>query len=328
MTRSTSDRPGEFALIRDIFAPLSGGGAFELSDDAALLSPQDGKEFVLTADAIVEAVHFRKGDPPETIARKLLRVSLSDLAAKGAAAQSWLMTLALPEWPDGNWLERFAKGLAQDQAIYGIALMGGDTVSIRGPLVLSATMIGSVPQGTMVRRKGAAPDELVFVTGTIGDAGGGLEILSADEGTQEDWQTELIERYQVPQPRVSFGQGLRGIATSALDVSDGLIADLQHIADVSKVKVEVQLEEIPLSTALVRLWGDGEPARVKAATSGDDYEIAFTAKASSEGAIQELAQRTRTRVGRIGRVTEGSGVQFVAADGRRIALDRKGYAHF
>ncbi|HUO93343.1 MAG TPA: thiamine-phosphate kinase [Rhizomicrobium sp.] len=326
MTSGKADgRPGEFALIAELFAPLSAKapGAFGLTDDAAVLAPPPGHELVLKTDAIVEGVHFFKDDPADTVGRKALRVNLSDLAAKGAEPVGYLMALLLPAWPDIVWLRAFADGLAADQARFGLALMGGDTSSTPGPLAVSISAFGVVPEGAMIRRAGAAPGDLVFVTGTIGDAGGGLAVLKEN---RSDEFPSLVARYRQPEPRLALGRALRGVASAALDVSDGLIADLRHIADVSNVRIEVEAERVPLSNTLRKLWGDD--AVVRAATSGDDYEIAFTVKPALRSEVDASAARAGVVVTEIGRVTKGEGVALLDRAGKKIAIARDGYTHF
>jgi thiamine-monophosphate kinase len=329
MTSSSSDKPGEFELIGRLFAPLAVGarGAFGLTDDAAVIVPPAGEELVVTTDALVEGVHFLRGDPASSIAKKSLRVNLSDLAAKGAKPISYLLALSLPDWPDLAWLEAFARGLGEDQHEFGISLIGGDTTRTPGPFTLAITALGSVPRGTMIRRAGAAVGDLVFVSGTIGDAGGGLAILKGDGASISAVARDaLIARYREPSPRLSLG--LRGLASAALDVSDGLLADLGHIADMSKVRVVVEASRIPLSNALQALWGDDDKARVLAATSGDDYEIAFTAPESNRSAILKAAMDASVAVTEIGQVEAGEGTVLVDPAGREIAVPRKGYVHF
>lgn len=316
-------RLGEFALIAELFAPLSKNapGAFGLTDDAAVLAPPPGHELVLKTDAIVEGVHFFRTDPPDVIAKKALRVNLSDLAAKGAVPMGYLMALLLPDWPDMAWLRAFVDGLAADQAAFGLSLMGGDTSATPGPLAISISAFGHVPVGTMIRRGGATPGDLVFVSGTIGDAGGGLATLKESRP-----DTHLVARYRVPEPRLGLGQALRGVASASLDVSDGLMADLGHIAGVSKVRIEVDAARIPLSQALKALWG--ADAALHAATAGDDYEIAFTAPASRRGEVSAAAARSGVAVAEIGRVKAGEGAVLLDAQGREIVLARGGYTHF
>jgi thiamine-monophosphate kinase len=329
MTSSSSEKPGEFELIARLFAPLSHSapGAFGLTDDAATIAPQAGEELVVTTDALVEGVHFLRDDPPETIAKKSLRVNLSDLAAKGAKPLAYLLALSLPDWIDMSWLEAFARGLGEDQRAFAVSLIGGDTTHTPGPLTLAITALGSLPRGTMIRRAGAKAGDLVFVSGTIGDAGGGLVVLTGEGGKLSDThRAALIARYREPSPRVSLGLALRGIANASLEVSDGLLADLGHIDDTSKVHIAIDAARIPVSPALQALWGD--TARIRAAAAGDDYEIVFTAAAANRDAILEASRSTGVAVTEIGRVAAGTGVVLLDAMGREIATPRKGYAHF
>src|SRR5882672_5109177 len=333
MTSSNSDPPrlGEFALIAKLFAPLAAkdDGAFGLKDDAATLSLPPGDELVVTVDTLVEGVHFLRDDPASLIARKALRVNLSDLAAKGAQGMNYLLALSLPHWIDDSWLASFAAGLAEDQARYGVTLLGGDTTSTPGPLALSITALGSVPAGRMLRRAGAKPGDLVFVSGTIGDAGAGLEILQgkASELSASSRET-LIRRYRLPEPRLALGRGLMGIASAALDVSDGLVADLGHIAEGSGVHIVIDAPRVPLSAELTSLWGRGTHGVLRAATAGDDYELAFTASPAGRAAVADAARAAGVVVQEIGRVEAGAGVELIDEAGRAITVDRPGFTHF
>jgi thiamine-monophosphate kinase len=329
VSEKKTSRPSEFDLIAGLFAPLAKApGAYGLRDDAAAISPRKGHELIVTTDALVEGVHFLPGDPPETVARKALRVNLSDLAAKGAAPVGYFLALSLPARLPYAWLKAFASGLGRDQKTFCVSLMGGDTTSTPGPLTLAITAVGSAPRGRMIRRAGAKPGHDVFVTGTIGDAGAGLEILSTRAGREARTAAsvqKLINRYRLPTPRLKFGQALRNVASAALDVSDGLIADLGHIAEVSGVRIAIEAEKIPRSSALRAMWGDGIEAIVRAATSGDDYEITFTAAPGR--AVAAAAKKAGVRVTRIGRVEKGAGVQLLGGTGE-IAVSRAGYIHF
>lgn len=302
----------EFSLIAEFFTLLATPpGAFGLKDDAAILAHRPGQDLVVSTDTVIEGVDFLPGDPPDLIARKALRVNLSDLAAKGAAPDSYLLNLSLPASIDRDWLQAFARGLAQDQKEFGVGLLGGDTGRTPGPLTISITAFGHVPRGTMIRRQGARSGDSVFVTGSIGDSGGGLAILRGEGSHLTEAQRQaLITRYRLPQPRVGFP--LRGIASSALDISDGLIADLGHLAEASGVRLVIEAEHIPRSPALRALWGDGQDAVLRAATAGDDYEIAYTA---ASGEV------------RIGAVEQGSGVVLLW-QGRPLSVPRPGYRHF
>jgi thiamine-monophosphate kinase len=321
MTSSSSKRPGEFALIAQLFAPLATSpGAFGLTDDAATVAVPRGHQLVVTADALIEGVHFLRNDPPETIAQKALRVNLSDLAAKGAQPIGYLLALSLPKHIRLDWLKKFARGLAKGQREFGVSLIGGDTTATPGPLTIAVTALGSVPRGKMIQRKGAKPGDLVFVSGTIGDAGAGLALLRQKAETPH----ALIGRYRMPTPRLSLGLALRGIASAALDVSDGLLADLGHIAEVCHVRISVEADRLPLSRGLRRLGGDP----VRAATAGDDYEIAFTAPVRKSAAIAKAAVDAGVRVTAIGRVGKGEGVALLDEAGREIVVKRRGYTHF
>lgn len=330
-SREAEPRPGEFALIAKLFAPLAKSvpGAFGLTDDVAVIAPLAGHEMVLKTDSLIESVHFLRGDPAAMVAQKALRRALSDLAAKAAEPSAYLLALALPQWPDLAWLESFANGLASDQAAFRIALAGGETNSTPGPLTINVTAIGHVRQGALIRRNGATIGDGVFVTGTIGDAGAGLELATERANSVSDPGRDfLLSRYRLPLPRLAFGRLLQGTAAASIDVSDGLLADLAHIAETSHVRVEIQSADLPLSGPLREFWGEDERARVRAATAGDDYEIVFTAPLSGLESLRAASRRTATPCTEIGRVTAGEGVALLDRGGREISVDRKGYTHF
>jgi thiamine-monophosphate kinase len=305
----------EFGIIARYFAPLAGEGGLGLADDAALLSPRPGHDLVITTDAIAEGVDFFGFDPAATIAQKALRVNLSDLAAKGAEPAHYLLNLSLPHTVTPDWLAGFAAGLAQDQETFGITLLGGDTSATDGALGIAVTAFGYVPQGTMIRRSGANPGDHVYVTGTIGDSGGGLAIFRREKHTLNDEQRDaLIARYRVPQPPVEFAARLRAVASASVDISDGLIADLGHLASASRVRIVVEGECVPLSNPLRALWGDD--AMLRAVAAGDDYQVAFAAAPGLTGPFT-----------RIGHVEDGEGVSLTL-NGSETAIPKPGYRHF
>jgi len=318
----------EFGLIAEVFAPLAGEGSLGLKDDAALIAARPGFDLVLTTDAIAEGTDFFAFDPADLVARKALRVNLSDLAAKGAVPHGYLLSIALPPSITGDWLTAFAQGLAQDQAQFGIALLGGDTARTEGPLSISITAFGFVPAGTMIRRDGANAGDGVYVTGTIGDSGGGLAIFRREKhALSEDMRDALVSRYRLPAPPVAFGAALRGPASAAVDISDGLIADLGHLASASGVGLVLDAATVPRSGALRAFWGDDAAAIIRAATAGDDYQIAFTAPAAQHDAVLAAAARAEVAVSRIGAVQAGQGVEL-RLGGELLAVPQPGYRHF
>ncbi len=293
-------RSGEFELIRKFLAPLAtAAGACGLEDDAALLDMPAGRRSVVTTDTMVESVHFPADGPPDLVARRLLRTNLSDLAAMGAQPEGYLLNLALPDRVDDPWLEAFAAGLAVDQELFGVSLLGGDTVATPGVLTLTITAFGSA--AAPVRRSGARPGERIFVTGPVGDGHFGLKAVQGELDAPR-----LAERYWLPSPRFGAADG----ATAAADISDGLVADLGHICRASGVGAVIDLEAVPLSPEVAAL---GPTARLEALAGGDDYELVLTAP--EHKAIP------------IGRITSGTGVTVLDGAGQPVALARQGYRH-
>ena len=305
----------EFDIIARFFAPLAGEGGFGLKDDVALLPQRAGHDLVVTTDTISEGTDFFAFDPPHTIAQKALRVNLSDLVAKGAEPAFYLLNLSLPHSTGEDWLADFAAGLKQDQAQFTISLLGGDTGATEGPLAIAVTAFGFVPSGGLIRRSGARVGDAVYVTGTIGDSGGGLAIFKREKHALPDIDRDyLTSRYRVPEPPVAFIEKLRAVAQASVDVSDGLIADLGHIAAASGVRIVVEGERVPLSASLKMLWG--KDTLLRAVTAGDDYQTAFTAAPGLTGPFSE-----------IGRVEVGEGVSLTLG-GQEIAVPKPGYRHF
>ncbi len=293
---------GEFDLIAKYFAPLTGPEGLGLLDDAALLLPPDGAELVMTADALVAGVHFRHDDPADLIARKALRVNLSDLAAKGAEPLGYLLTTAWPQNTAEDYIRLFSAGLGVDQVEFNIRLFGGDTVTTSGPTCLSITAVGHVPKGQMIRRKGSGIGDLVYVTGTVGDGALGLD--HPEIGA-------LNDRYLLPQPRLAIGRGLRGIASAAMDISDGLIADAGHLASASGVCIEINVDWVPLSRAAQELIDHDSSRLGRALCGGDDYELLFTVPSA-------LPIKNATC---IGQVTQGQGVKLLRGGQKVTALE-------
>ena len=329
---SAPSASGEDSLIARYFRPLATDpGAFDLNDDAAALKPT-GDDIVVTTDAIVEGVHFLPDDPPDTIARKALRVNLSDLAAKGAVPAGFVLTLALRN-ADEAWLTAFAAALGEDAKEFGCPLLGGDTVSTPGPLMISITAFGRLPAGRMVHRSGAKPGDRVVVTGTIGDAALGLAVLKGGKVhaalSDADARDRLISRYRVPQPRVGLAEIVREYASAAMDVSDGLAGDLTKLCAVSGVSAVIDLDSIPLSDAALDLLLRGVVGIETLIAGGDDYEILCTVADDRVAAFAQAAERAGVASSSIGVVVAGRAVpKFLDKQGREIALKRLSYSHF
>jgi thiamine-monophosphate kinase len=324
---------GEDSLIARYFKPLATDpGAFDLDDDAAILKAQ-GDDIVVTTDAVVEGVHFLSDDPADTVARKALRVNLSDLAAKGAMPAGFVLTLALRSVDDA-WLTLFARGLGEDAGLFGCPLLGGDTVSTPGPLMISITAFGRLPPGKMVHRSGAKPGDRVVVTGTIGDATLGLDILKGGPvaiAVTEDARARetLVGRYRVPQPRNALAQAIRDHASAAMDVSDGLAGDLAKLCAASRVSAVIDAPSIPLSAAAAALLGHGAVGIDKIVSGGDDYEILCAIPENRFEAFAHAAAIAGVAVTSIGTVIAGQAdPRFLDGEGNEIALPRLSYSHF
>jgi thiamine-monophosphate kinase len=301
----------EFDLIGRLLRPLAKDApqALDLLDDAALLTAPAGQSLVITTDTMVEGVHFLPDDPPDLIARKLLRVNLSDLAAKRARPFGYFLNTTWPTTVGTDFIERFVAGLAHDQAEFGLRLFGGDTTSTSGPLVLSATLTGLVSEGAMLRRAGARAGDLLQVSGTIGDGILGLKALQ----TGDPVLAPLIDSYRLPQPRLDLQDALAA-AHACADVSDGLIADAGHLAQASGLALVIDLDALPLSPE-ARQWADGRIEALTAlASGGDDYQLVCAAAARLPGFTV------------VGRLEPGQGTT-VRWRGATIDVARAGFRH-
>ena len=320
----------EDSLIARYFKPLATDpGALGLVDDAAILSAS-GDDIVITTDAVVEGVHYLATDPPDTVARKALRVNLSDLAAKGASPAGFVLTLALRSKEDA-WLRPFADALGEDARTFACPLLGGDTVSTPGPQMISITAFGRVPKGRMVGRNGARPGDLVFVTGTIGDAALGLDVLTngaaaaavADPAARD----YLIDRYRIPQPRSALAHIVREHASAAMDVSDGLAGDLAKLCAASGVSAVINAHQVPASPAAATAVS--AVGLEKLVSGGDDYEILCAVPEGRCAAFSREAGQAGVRVTMIGTILAGQGApQWIDAQGREVTLQRLSYSHF
>ncbi|MEZ5670040.1 MAG: thiamine-phosphate kinase [Alphaproteobacteria bacterium] len=324
------DEPrGEFDLIERFFRPLAGPGALALADDAAVLPPPPaGTDLVATCDTMVAGTHFLDADPADAIAHKLLAVNLSDLAAMGADPAHYLLATSWHAVPPDAWLERFAAGLGAMQRDYGILLAGGDTTRTAGPLTLTLTALGTVPHGQALRRSTARPGDLVFVSGTIGDAALALRLAGTGVAADLVGLAQLVARLQRPTPRLALGRALRGVASAAMDVSDGLVGDLGHIVAQSGCGAELRAAAIPVSDAAARLLADEPDLMADVLGGGDDYELLFTAPPARRDDVLRAAAAAATPVAEIGRMTAAGGVTVLDRDGAPLSIQRTGFRHF
>ncbi|HUI22614.1 MAG TPA: thiamine-phosphate kinase [Methylocella sp.] len=329
-------RPSEDELISTFFAPLAGPGAFGLRDDAAILAEAADRHIVVTKDMLTAGVHFFADDPPGAVARKALRVNLSDLAAKGAEPRGFLLGLAMPEDWTADWLAGFVKGLGEDAAAYKCPLLGGDTVKCLGPLVISITALGAVPAQKMVRREGVAAGDLLYVSGTIGDAALGLR-LRLDRARAAGWTKRVSQadaaylagRYLLPQPRLSLSHALRTHAHAAMDISDGLAGDLAKMLQLTGMTARVMAADVPLSEAASRLVRHSPGLLEPILTGGDDYELLCAVPPSQSAAFEAEANGAGIRVRAISVAEPGRAPpSFKDGKGRSLIFAQPSFRHF
>jgi thiamine-monophosphate kinase len=326
---------GEERLIARFFGPLATHpGALGLIDDAAVVGVPVGHDLVVKTDAIIGGVHFFPDDPPDAVAKKALRVNLSDLAAKGAQPLGFLLSIALPTGIGDGWLEGFSAGLGADAERFGCPLLGGDTDRTPGPVTISISAFGTLPRGTMVLRSGARPGDRLVVTGSIGDAAIGL-VLRRDRQAARRWgldsamEEHLLRRYRVPEPRNALAEALRRYAHGGMDISDGLAGDLAKMCRASHVTATIEVARVPLSKAARRALA-AEPRLLDVIlTGGDDYEVLASVGESEVGnlaAEAAVAGVTTTEIGAVG-IGEGK-ARFLGRDGTELAFVRPSFSHF
>jgi thiamine-monophosphate kinase len=325
-------RPSEDDLIARFFAPLAAPEGLGLKDDAALLAARSG-DLVLTKDALVAGVHFFADDPPGAIARKALRVNLSDLAAKGAEPVGFLLALALPGDWTVDWLAAFAAGLGEDAAAYRCPLFGGDTVKTPGPLMVSVTALGRIESGRMARRDGVKSGDLLYVSGTIGDAALGLALRlgapALNEGLDAASREFLLDRYLLPRPRNDLAGAMRQFAHGGMDVSDGFVGDLTKMLRVSGVSARVDLRRLPLSQAAKAALALDAGLLEKIVTGGDDYEVLAAVGRAEAAAFERSAADSEVAVACVGEAFAGDGAPiFLGRDGRESAFEIGSFSHF
>jgi thiamine-monophosphate kinase len=320
-------------LIARYFRPLATApGAFGLTDDAAILTPPPDSDLVVTTDGVIEGVHFMPHDPPGLIACKVLRMNLSDLAAKGAKPVGFLLSIALPQRIEEKWIASFAEGLGESATYYECPLLGGDTDHTPGPLSVTIAAFGVVPHGKMVRRSTAKPGDVVVVTGWIGDAALGL-LKQKDNILQKRWQLtdeqsdDLKVRYLLPEPRVALAEAVLHHASAAMDVSDGLVGDLAKLCRASGVAAEIDGARVPLSDAAQAALAVDPTLIETILTGGDDYEILLTLPPHRLDAFRAAAQKAAVEITEIGRIAAGKGARFMHG-GKAMTFTRTSYSHF
>ncbi len=319
----------EFGLIKKYFVPLAAEypGSLALTDDAALIEAPPGQELVITKDAISEGVHFLGSEDASLIAKKLLRVNLSDLAAMGASPLCYFLAAMVPKDIGEEWVRHFALGLKEDQLRYAISLAGGDTVATLGTLSLSLTAVGTVEKGRALKRSGAKIGDAIYVSGTLGNSALGLKLLRGDIEATDDIRAFLEHRYLLPEPHIALGHKLLGVANACMDVSDGLLQDLGHICEASKVGATVHRHLLPRSKAAQALL-DMDGSLWDAVTGGgDDYQLLFTAPAEKEPAIHSIAHELQLPLTKIGSVQKGQGVTLLDESGKTLEA-ATGFKHF
>ena len=315
----------EFELIARHFTRPAANAVLGVGDDCALLSVTNGMDLAISTDTMVSGTHFFPDVNPENLGHKALAVNLSDMAAMGALPYWAMLAVTLPH-VDHAWLAAFAKGFFDLAQEYNVSLVGGDTT--RGPsLVMTVTIMGEVPAGAALRRSGAKVGNDVWVSGNVGDAALAVAHRYGRVVLAEGDYKEAVMRLYEPTPRVALGQALRGLATAAIDVSDGLLADLTHICRLSGVGATVDLASVPVSTIGAKHI-DSDAGRNAIMAGGDDYELCFTAHPNSRDSIQELEDVLGVPITRIGQVKRGKGVSLLGADGKAVKIDGRGYDHF
>jgi thiamine-monophosphate kinase len=325
---------GEFEIIARYFAPLAtDSAALALRDDAAVLVVTEGYEIVATCDTLIEGVHFLAGDPPDSLGYKALAVNLSDLAAKGARGHAYLLSLAVGRDTDSAWFEGFAAGLRELQTATKISLVGGDTTATPGPATITITALGLVTHGHAVLRHGAKQGDRLYASGTIGDACLGLRLLQDPSlgrnwGLSDDDTAYLIGRYRKPKPRMELIIPLRNFAQGAIDVSDGLVADVEKLSEASHVGAVIEAEKVPFSPAARKALAR-EPSLLAAMlTAGDDYEIVAAVPEASAKVFEAEAKNKTVPISAFGWLGQDSGVKVMGPDGAPLKLARKGFTHF
>ncbi len=314
----------EFDLIRRYFTRATPNALLGIGDDAALLKLSNGNVLAVSCDMLASGTHFFPDADPFLLGHKTLAVNLSDMAAMGATPRWATLAIALPD-ADETWLERFSAGFFALAQQYGVELIGGDTT--RGPLNLCVTILGEVPAQQALLRSGAQPGDEIWVSGTLGDAALALAHLQGRIALSGEELATCAQVLHQPQPRVALGLALRGIASSAIDISDGLLADLGHILDASHAAAEIGLALLPVSSAM-RAYVKLPLGEQCALSGGDDYELCFTVPVMRHAEITGISDRLGLPLTRIGKIVAGSGCIVHDVAGNQLNLENGGYEHF
>ncbi|MCJ8308179.1 MAG: thiamine-phosphate kinase [Hyphomicrobiales bacterium] len=322
-------RSGEFDWIATYLAPLAAKNSFGLKDDAALLDVPDGQSLIVTQDAIAEGIHFLPNDPLDLVARKALRVNISDVVAKGARPHAYSMALGVPDaWQD-NDMQLFAEGLAADQAAYGLSLTGGDTFRSPERLSVSVTMFALIDEKAYRSRLGAKPGDLIFVTGTIGKAAFGLQVATGKLAPPAPHHDFLLNAYRLPDPPLAAAEIVAQFATASMDISDGLIGDCRKLCTASSVDAVLVRDRVPLSPAVAELLAQDDTCWKHVLTGGDDYQVLCAVDPADASAFQRKLGARGVRISHIGEIKASNNVG-VALDinGVEVSIEEDSYTHF
>lgn len=316
----------EFSLIQQYFSSIgkASGVALGVGDDGAVLDIPEGEQLVVTVDTLVAGVHFPADASPGDIAHRSLRVNLSDIAAMGAQPRWFTLALTLPE-AKAPWLQAFSQALSEDASMFGCALVGGDTTA--GPLSITIQLMGTVPKGKALTRSGAQVGDSIYVTGSLGEGAAALCLFGKTSESVVVERERLLQRFYRPKPRLLEGLRVRDLASAALDISDGLIADLGHIAESSQLGADIHLEKLPVAPWL---WAVVEPELVKewVLSGGDDYELCFTVPEENRATVDAFIKQGELSACCIGQMSSELGVRCLDSQGHSIDIGKTGYQHF
>lgn len=325
----------ETSFIEIYLKPLcSSKGSLSLSDDAAILNPDPQQDIIISKDILIAGQHFFETDDPKDIAYKALAVNLSDIAAKGAKPLSFMLGIAFPEAPEVKWAESFTKGLQLTMQKFDLSLLGGDTTGTKGPLVVSITIFGQIEKGRMVKRSGGNIGDQIYVSGTLGDAALGFKLRAAKEETKSwsltnEEKAELLEKYLKPTPRCALSKLIKEYASSSMDLSDGLVADLEKLCAAAKRGAVIDYDQIPLSKSAQKLFYEDKVLKSHCLRWGDDYEILCTIPQKDKAAFEKALREIKIHMTNIGRIESiEHGVIYRNENGDELSLKGQKFSHF